>query len=148
MSEDLERETLLDHARRPRNHGALASATHEGFCENPSCGDQVRVSANISNGRIFDLRVHAQGCAIAVASASLMSEELKGLTVAEANARAQEFEATLKEEGEAAWPISLTRLQPFRFLRRGHLKLRCALIAWSAWTRATSNIDGGNPCAH
>src|ERR1700680_617853 len=81
---DLYRDVILDHNRRPRNFGNLdsADASVEGF--NPMCGDRLTLRLKLDDGTISDIRFEGQGCAISTASASLMTEEVKGRTRAEA----------------------------------------------------------------
>ena len=76
MSElrDLYQEVILDHVKRPRNSGALAGASHRADGDNPLCGDKVTIFLSIEDGRIADLRFQGRGCAISLASASLMTE--------------------------------------------------------------------------
>lgn len=73
--------TLMEHFRRPRNQGELPGATlvHEGF--NPLCGDRIRIQMAIRDGRVSDVRFTANACAIAVATASLLTEQIRGLSV-------------------------------------------------------------------
>src|SRR5271169_6313392 len=81
---ELYRDVILDHNRRPRNFGALepADASVEGF--NPMCGDRLTLRLRLADGAISDIRFEGQGCAISTASASLMTEAVKGKTRAEA----------------------------------------------------------------
>jgi SUF system NifU family Fe-S assembly protein len=90
--QELYQEVILDHNRRPRNFRIIAGGvTQEGH--NPLCGDRVLVSMAIDNGVVRDVAFEGQGCAIAKASASLMTEALKGLTVAEAQERFAQFQS-------------------------------------------------------
>ena len=86
MSElrDLYQEVILDHNRAPRNFGALPNANRESEGHNPLCGDRVKISLHVEGDRIEDIRFQGSGCAISTASASLMTEALKGRTVEEA----------------------------------------------------------------
>ena len=78
MSElrDLYQEVILDHVKRPRNSGALAGASHRADGDNPLCGDKVTIFLSIEEGRIADVRFQGRGCAISLASASLMTEAI------------------------------------------------------------------------
>src|SRR6185437_15500199 len=75
---DLYREVILDHNRSPRNFGRLEPADAEAHGHNPLCGDRLHVTLRLADDRLTDLRFEGQGCAISVASASLMSEAVKG----------------------------------------------------------------------
>ena len=81
---ELYQEVILDHNRRPRNFGALADATHRANGHNPLCGDKLTLALHIENGRITNVMFEGSGCAISKASASLMTDAIKGHTVAEA----------------------------------------------------------------
>jgi len=75
---------ILDHAKYPRNRGELPDATHRGWAENPTCGDRLSADIRVQNGIIEDIRFDGAGCAISQASASLLSEAVKGKSVEEA----------------------------------------------------------------
>ncbi len=81
--DDLYRDYILDHYKRPRNFGELDPHDLEALEHNPLCGDELGVHIRVQDGRIEDLRFHGHGCAISQASASIASEELKGMSVAE-----------------------------------------------------------------
>jgi nitrogen fixation NifU-like protein len=79
----LYREYIIDHYKNPRNFGELEARDAEFFDRNPLCGDELGVHVRLEGDRVSDLRFHGQGCAISQATASIISEELKGKTVAE-----------------------------------------------------------------
>jgi nitrogen fixation NifU-like protein len=79
----LYREYILDHYKNPRNFGELESRDAEFFDRNPLCGDELGVHVRLEGDRVSDIRFHGQGCAISQAAASIISDELKGKTVAE-----------------------------------------------------------------
>ena len=81
--DDLYRDYILDHYKRPRNFGELDTYDLEGEEHNPLCGDELGVHIRVEDGKIADLRFHGHGCAISQASASIASEELKGMELAE-----------------------------------------------------------------
>jgi len=83
-------EKIADHAKNPRNQGALdhPDAAHEGT--NPLCGDRLRIQLKLAEGRIAQMRFHAEACMVAIASASILSELLSGMSVAEARALPRE----------------------------------------------------------
>lgn len=83
MNDDLYRDYILDHYKRPRNFGELDPHDLEAHEHNPLCGDELGVHIKIEEGRIADLRFHGHGCAISQASASIASEELKGMPLEE-----------------------------------------------------------------
>jgi len=136
MSTDLQslyQELILDHYRRPRNWGRLdvPDRTAEGY--NPLCGDRVTVHLTLAGDRVRDVRVQGTGCAISVASASLMSEAVKGKTIAEARHMFHEFHKLvtghLHTNGERP---SLGKLAVFAGVARFPARVKCATLAWHA----------------
>ncbi|MBO9360713.1 MAG: SUF system NifU family Fe-S cluster assembly protein [Thermoflexus sp.] len=82
--EDLYREIILDHYENPRNYGVLPDADISYEDDNPLCGDRIRIDLKLQDGRIVDVRFSGKGCAISQASASMLTERIKGATVEEA----------------------------------------------------------------
>ncbi len=82
--EDLYREIILDHYENPRNYGELPDADISYEDDNPLCGDRIRIDLKVQDGRIVDVRFSGKGCAISQASASMLTERIKGVTVEEA----------------------------------------------------------------
>lgn len=82
--EDLYREIILDHYENPRNYGELPDADISYEDDNPLCGDRIRIDLKVQDGRIVDVRFSGKGCAISQASASMLTERIKGATVEEA----------------------------------------------------------------
>ncbi|NMG31742.1 Fe-S cluster assembly sulfur transfer protein SufU [Aromatoleum evansii] len=126
---DLYQELIIDHGRRPRNFGALADANHraEGF--NPLCGDRITLFVKTREGVIEDVRFEGTGCAISTASASLMSEALKGRTEAEARALFDGFHALVTGEG-AAEQAPLGKLEVLAGVAEFPARVKCATLAW------------------
>jgi nitrogen fixation NifU-like protein len=90
MSDDMYREVILDHSKHPHNFGTLAAASVSHEEHNPLCGDKVRIDLDIRDGVIADVAFSGRGCAISQASASLLTDELRGKTVEEAKAISKE----------------------------------------------------------
>ena len=135
MSElrDLYQEVILDHNRRPRNFGALPSANHQAEGYNPLCGDKVTVFLDLEGGRdgprIRDIAFQGAGCAISTASASLMTEALKGRTAEEARAIFHGFHG-LVTTGEGEDSDELGKLAVFSGVREFPMRVKCATLAW------------------
>src|SRR5829696_4515235 len=98
----LYQEVILDHYRRPRNKGALEAATSHASLRNPLCGDEVDVQVKMSEGRVADVRFAGQGCSISQASASMMTELVKGRTPDEVHALGERFAEMIRGNVEAA----------------------------------------------
>jgi nitrogen fixation NifU-like protein len=90
----------MDHKRAPRHFGTLPAPTHQARGHNPSCGDDLQVTLNVAQGRSQDIRFSGQGCAICIASASMMTEAVRGHDVALARQLQQRFRAVLTGELE------------------------------------------------
>ena len=141
---ELYQEIILDHHRRPRNRGQLPvppASTAEGF--NPLCGDQLTVFVNLDGGKISDIKFNGQGCAISQASASLMTQQVKGKTVAEARAEIAAIQSLLV--GENLPPIavqeSLGDLIALKGVRKFVARVKCATLAWHALDAALAGHD-------
>jgi nitrogen fixation protein NifU and related proteins len=132
MSElrELYQEMIIDHGRHPRNFGPLADADHhaEGF--NPLCGDRIKLQLKVREGLIEDARFEGAGCAISTASASLMTEALKGRSEEEARALFDEFRAMVTGEGERHGEPPLGKLEVLGGVREFPSRVKCATLAW------------------
>ena len=125
----------MDHKRAPRHFGTLAAPTHQARGQNPQCGDDLRVALVVDDGRVSDIRFHGQGCAICMASASMMSEAVKGKEIAAAQKLQQHFRAVLTGE-EDAEVASLGKLVSLAGVSRYPGRIKCALLGWHALMHA------------
>jgi nitrogen fixation NifU-like protein len=125
---DLYQEVILDHNRRPRNFGALTGANRTAVGHNPLCGDRLQVFLHLDGDRVQDISFQGSGCAISTASASLMTEALKGKTVAEAHALFERFHGLLtRGDGD---PEALGKLAVLAGVREFPIRVKCATLAW------------------
>ena len=131
---ELYQEVILDHSKRPRNFGRLAAATHRADGDNPLCGDKIHLELELDGDRVKDVRFEGQGCAISTASASLMTEALKGRTLAEAHALFHQMHETCTGQPDAETaglePVDLGKLAVFEGVRQYPLRVKCATLAW------------------
>ena len=125
---DLYRDVILDHNRRPRNFGPLepADASAEGL--NPLCGDRLVVRLNLRGDVIDDIRFEGQGCAISTASASLMTEAVKGRSRADALALFERVHRLLTEDDAQA--TDLGKLAALSGVREFPARVKCASLCW------------------
>jgi nitrogen fixation NifU-like protein len=125
---DLYRDVILDHNRHPRNFGVLepADATVEGF--NPLCGDRLTVRLKMSGEEIADIRFEGQGCAISTASASLMTEAVKGKTRSDALALFERVHRLLTDD--TAPSDELGKLAALSGVREYPARVKCASLCW------------------
>ncbi|SMF48635.1 Fe-S cluster assembly sulfur transfer protein SufU [Pseudogulbenkiania subflava] len=127
---DLYQELIVDHYRRPHNFGPLAGANRhaEGF--NPLCGDHLSLSLKVVDGVIEEARFEGAGCAISTASASLMTDALKGRTEAEAEALFAVFHALVTSEDGLPADAPLGKLAVLAGVREFPTRVKCATLAW------------------
>jgi nitrogen fixation NifU-like protein len=127
----LYQEVILDHNKKPRNFGTLADANRKADGHNPVCGDHISVSLQVADGRIENIAFQGQSCAICKASASLMTTNVKGKTVAEAETLIQEFRdmATGKLDTQSQ-QHHLGRLSVFAGVSELPSRVKCAILPW------------------
>ena len=133
---ELYQEVIFDHNRKPRNFHALEEATHRADGHNPLCGDQLTVYAKVEEGVVQDISFVGHGCAISTASASLMTEAVKGRPVAEVEALFQDFHAMLTAtvpEGR-----DFGKLRVLSGVREFPARVKCATLAWHTLHNALS----------
>jgi nitrogen fixation NifU-like protein len=137
---DLYQDIILDHGRHPRNFRKIEHPSHFAHGHNPLCGDRVTVFVTMAGDRIGDVSFDGRGCAISTASASLMTELLRGKTLAEAETLFKIFRAQVTGEGEEAVPPALEddidRLAPLGGVRSYPARVKCATLAWHAFEAA------------
>jgi nitrogen fixation NifU-like protein len=133
--DDLYGELVVEHKRAPRNFGALEAPTHRARGHNPQCGDDLEVQLQVHDERLRDIRFRGQGCAICIASASMMSEAVKGHTLDEAAALQRRFRAVLTGQLEPE-PAQLGKLISLSGVRRYPARIKCALLGWHALMHA------------
>jgi nitrogen fixation NifU-like protein len=119
---------VLEHYRQPRNRGALPACTHAADGANPLCGDALRIEACCAAGRVTELRFTGEACAIAIATASMLSECAAGRTPAELTRLAARFEHLLECGADDA---ELGPLVALRALHGHPLRRQCALLPWA-----------------
>jgi nitrogen fixation NifU-like protein len=127
---ELYQEVILDHNRHPRNRGKIEDPT--GFAEghNPLCGDNIQVYLHTDGDRVAEVTFEGSGCAISTASASLMTEAIKGKTLAEVEAVFREFQTMVTATGEAEEHPDLGDLEVLGGVREYPVRIKCATLPW------------------
>ncbi len=140
MLDELYQEIILDHYRQPRGRGELEppKITQEGF--NPSCGDEVIIDLRVEDGRITDVRFHGHGCSISQASASMMTEAVRGKTLAEAHALIQQATALVKGELDGDFE-TLGDIVALAGVRNFPVRVKCATLAWHTLEEALKQVE-------
>jgi nitrogen fixation NifU-like protein len=130
---DLYQEVILDHNKRPRNYRVMDDANHRADGHNPLCGDRVTVFVRLAGDRIEDVSFQGSGCAISKASASLMTDRVKGQSLAEVDALFQDFQTMVTSSPDSEIETeSMGKLAVFAGVREFPSRVKCASLAWHA----------------
>ncbi len=138
--DEIYREIILDHYRRPRNRGLLEQPDISAEGVNPVCGDQVRLTLALDGELIRAAGFKGSGCAISQSSASLMTEAIKQHRVQDAERMRHEFEAMMTEGAEPA--EELGDLAALQGVAKFHARVKCALLPWKVLAEAVKERDG------
>ncbi|KAB2843906.1 MAG: SUF system NifU family Fe-S cluster assembly protein [Burkholderiales bacterium] len=137
---ELYQEVIFDHNRHPRNFGVLEHPTKVAHGHNPLCGDQLTLYLTVRDGVVVDVSFQGQGCAISTASASLMTEAVKGKPLAEVEALFTAFHTMLTED-QAEPRSDLGKLEVFDGVREYPARVKCATLAWHTLHNAVLGTD-------
>lgn len=143
---DLYQAIILDHNKRPRNYGALSSATHQAEGYNPLCGDTVEVFLEINEDRVVAVRFESASCAICKASASMMVEAIEGKSLDSIDALAAEVDRILKTDTAADLETN-GPLAALAGVRQFPARIKCAVLPWKTYRaalRGESKIEEGS----
>jgi len=138
MIDDLYQETILDHSKRPRNHHPMDDANRKAEGYNPLCGDKLKLYLKMDGDIVQDASFEGAGCAISTASASLMTESLKGKTREEALKLLDKFHELLTTDTPAS--RDLGKLVVFCGVREYPARVKCATLAWHTLKSALDNV--------
>ena len=142
---DLYQEVILDHGRNPRHFGRLDDASHEAQGHNPLCGDRVHLYLKLDDaGRVADVAFEGKGCAISIASASMMTDLILGKPVNDAKALAEAFYHLAKGEGieGAVNAEDMERLEVMSGVSQFPMRVKCATLAWHTFDAALDGKSG------
>ena len=148
--DDLYKEIILDHYRSPRNQGELEPPAHrcEGF--NPLCGDEVIVFVSLIDEKIEEIKIGGQGCSISQASASMMTEIIKGKSISEAEEIIHAFKEMMdiyeselsgEETDGTSSSIDLGDLEALQGVVKYPVRIKCATLAWNTLTQSINEIQ-------
>jgi nitrogen fixation protein NifU and related proteins len=138
---DLYREVILDHNKRPRNFGRLDPADASADGHNPLCGDRLTVSLRSHDGLVNDIQFEGNGCAISMASASMMTEAIKGKDRAAIDALFRRIHALLTQQ--TASSADLGKLAALSGVREFPARVKCASLCWHTLNAALAKLDTG-----
>jgi len=135
----LYQEMILDHYRRPRNKGTLENADASAEMKNPLCGDEIALQVAFNGDGVSDLRFSGRGCAISQASASMMTQLVKGKSAEEIGALRNRFRDLMLGDQSAAGDEKLGSLRALSGVARFPARVKCALLAWNALESALAD---------
>jgi nitrogen fixation NifU-like protein len=138
--DELYQDLILDHFKHPRNFRPLADVEVLVDEENPTCGDHIRLTAKVEQGKIVDVKFDGKGCAISTASASMMSEKLIGMPVGDARRLIGDFVALIRGEKEME-AGALGELAALEGVKRYPMRVKCATMSWHAAERALDRLN-------
>lgn len=139
--DELYQDLILDHFKHPRNFRPLADGEVLVDEENPTCGDHIRLTAKVEQGKIVDVKFDGKGCAISTASASMMSEKLIGIPVADARQLISDFVGVIRGEKEMD-ADALGELAALEGVKQYPMRVKCATMSWHAAEKALDKIAG------
>lgn len=140
--EDLYRETIMDHNQSPRNRRALDHPTRTVGLLNPTCGDQIKLEVQLQDGKIVDVGFTGQGCSISMASASMLTEMIKGRSIDEAIAVTRDFKAFLTGASNSE---NLGDLAALQGVSQFPSRVKCATLAHNALEQALADDQHNGP---
>ncbi len=141
MLQELYQEIILDHFAHPRNRGRLEGAEVVVEGVNPSCGDEINLYARVRNGVVEEVRFEGKGCSISQASASMMTEAVRGKRLEDVRELLERFRRMLR--GEPSDEATLGELVALQGVRRFPVRVKCATLAWVALERGLSEYERG-----
>ncbi|MBI4861034.1 MAG: SUF system NifU family Fe-S cluster assembly protein [Candidatus Riflebacteria bacterium] len=138
----LYRELILHHYRCPCNRGKLDPADAAAHAVNPLCGDEIDLTLRHHGGTIADIRTQGRGCSISLASASMMTEAVKGRTVERAKELIETFKRLMSGGlPSSALPVELEELEALEGVRSFPVRIKCALLAWTTLVEALDDLQ-------
>lgn len=148
---ELYQQMIVDHSKSPRNFGSVSVCSHCADGHNPLCGDQVHLSVLVDQNRIVDIKFNGAGCAISTASASMLTEIVRGKSIEEVSQLFDEFHwlvAELEKPLEEERLEKLGKLAVFSGVREFPARVKCAILCWHTLKKALSgggiaNTEGG-----
>lgn len=140
--DDMYRDIIMDHFRSPRGKKPLEKADVTSDGTNPSCGDEITLQVALDNGTVKDVHVDCRGCAISIASGSMLAEVIKGKSLEDAKRIAEVVKKMLKGE-EVDIPDDLGDLDALQGVRNFPVRIKCALLAWVTFMEGIKNHENG-----
>ncbi|MBI1952845.1 MAG: SUF system NifU family Fe-S cluster assembly protein [Candidatus Omnitrophica bacterium] len=148
-ADDLYREIILEHFKNPRNHGTLAHPSLKAEGTNPFCGDELEVTVALEGERIADIRSQGKGCSISQASASMMTEAVKGKTLGQAEQMVKSFKGMMLENAPMAFTPDTEDLESLEGVKKYPVRIKCAILSWNTlWEGIEARRGGKSQSSH
>ena len=138
IDDDLYREIILDHYRRPRHKHAVVPADRMVEANNPLCGDEIDLTLRFNGGDIAEIGFEGRGCSISQASASMLCEAVAGMAAEDARGLAHRFRSMLTGDGDDS---DIGDLEALSGVRAYPMRVKCATLAWNALLQALDSDD-------
>lgn len=152
LTDDLYRETILDHYHRPRNQGILDNSSIKVEGVNPLCGDELTLYFNVDGEKITEVAIKSRGCSINTASSSMMTEVIKGHSLAEIEKMIAAFKDMMMEGSQdTPLPEEMEELEALQGVKKYPVRIKCALLPWNTLIEGLrclhENADSGKEVA-
>jgi nitrogen fixation NifU-like protein len=142
--DDMYREVILDHYRSPRGRKPIKREDILSGGSNPACGDEIEMSAEVENGVVKDVHVDCKGCAISVASGSMLAEAVKGKSFEDVLKLAEAVRRMLKGEENVELPEEFEDIEALKGVRNFPVRVKCALLSWVTLIEGLKNYKNGD----
>lgn len=144
MSSNLDtlyRQVIMDHYKNPRNRGEFEGDVVTVNMNNPTCGDRIQLQMQIEDGKVSDAKFNGEGCSISLASASMMTQAVKGLTTEEAVAMSEVFSAIMLGRDYDEDRFDLGDIEALQGVTKFPARIKCATLAWKAMEKGIKDQD-------
>ncbi|PTM59786.1 Fe-S cluster assembly sulfur transfer protein SufU [Desmospora activa] len=139
--DDLYRRVIMDHYQKPRNRGTIEDGAVTVDLNNPTCGDRISLQMRVEDGTIEEAKFLGEGCSISLASASMMTEAVKGLKVEEALRFVDLFSNMMQGEDVDTDQFPLEDIEALQGVAKFPARIKCATLAWKALEKGAEEID-------
>lgn len=139
--DQLYRQVIMDHYKNPRNKGEIEDGALTVNLNNPTCGDRIKVSMEVEDGKIKDAKFEGEGCSISLASASMMTQSIKGLPVEDALRLSKVFSEMMLGNEYDEGDLDLGDLEALQGVSKFPARIKCATLAWKALEKGVQEND-------
>lgn len=139
--DQLYRQVIMDHYKNPRNRGELSEGALTVTLNNPTCGDRIQIQMNVEDGKIGDAKFVGEGCSISLASASMMTDSIKGMPVEKALELSDIFSKMMLGEEYDEGDFDLGDIEALQGVYKFPARIKCATLAWKAMEKGVGKKD-------